>query len=217
MTQHHNILQEIEEDLERQKLEELWKRYGSWVLVAAVLIVLATAGISAGHAWRSQQQQKTTAALIGILDSSPADAGKRIAPLEAFAQKHHGTTQAVLAQLQAAGLAAQEGDAGKAVALYDAIAANTKADPAFRQLADLLAVRAQMDSGDPVILQKRLQPLLADNAPWRASAREDEAFLALRAGDKAKARQLFVELSQDAGAPQNLAARAADMVRFLDE
>jgi len=74
-----------------------------------------------------------------------------------------------------------------------------------------------MDDGDPVVLQKRLQPLLADNAPWRYSAMEDEGFLALRAGDKAKAKQVFTELAQDAGVPPGIAARATDMARFIDE
>jgi len=214
---HQNIFQEIEEDLERQKLEKLWKRYGSWVIAAAVAVVLATGSVSAWHSWRAQQQQKTTAALVGILDSAPSDTGKQVTALESFTQKNQGTTQAVFAQLHAAGLAAQQGDEKKAIALYDAIANDTKADPAFRQLADLLAVRAQMDSGDPVSLQKRLQPLLADNAPWRYAAMEDDAFLALRAGDRPKAKQIFAELAQDAGAPKSLAARAADMVRFLEE
>jgi len=213
---HHNIFQEIEEDLERQKLEELWKRYGSWVIVAAALVVLATGGITSWHTWRAQQQQKATAALASILDSG-GDNARQIAALESYAEKNRNATQGVFAQLHAADLAAQQGDDKKAIALYDAIAADTRTDPAFRQLADLLSVRAQMDTGDPVALQKRLQPLLADNAPWRDSAMETGGFLALRAGDKPKAKQLFTELSQAPGAPPSLILRAADMARFLDE
>jgi hypothetical protein len=213
----HNLLQEIDEDLERQKLEALWKRYGAWVIAAAVVVVLATAGYTAWHAWHVQQEQKATAALIGILSASSTDTGKQITALQSFAQKNRGRAPALFAQLQAAGIAAKAGDEKQAVSLYDAVANDSGADPAFRQLADLMAVQAQMDDGDPVVLQKRLQPLLADNAPWRYSAMEDEGFLALRAGDKAKAKQVFTELAQDAGVPPGIAARATDMARFIDE
>lgn len=214
---HGNIFQEIDEDLERQRLETLWKKYGPVILAAAAAIVLATGGFSAWHSLRAAQEQKATASLIAILGDASAADSKQIEALESFAAKNTGETQATFAELHAAASALKAGDQAKATALYDKVAADTGADPAFRQLADLLAVQAKMDDGDPVALQKRLQPLLADGAPWRQTAMEYEAFLALKAGDKAKARQLFTELSQDASAPQSLSARAADMLHVVGE
>jgi len=216
MTQ-HNIFQEVEEDLDRQKLEALWRRYGPFVVAAAAAIIIATAGTTAWNSWRDTQQQKATNGLIEILSAANPDPHQEIEALEHFAGRQPGETQATFARLQGGAVAAKAGDQAKAVALYDIVAADKDADPAFRQLADLLAVQTQMDKADPVTLQKRLQPLLADNAPWRTTAMEYEAFLALRAGDKPKARQLFGELSQDADAPSSLRARAADMLRFVGE
>ncbi len=212
-----NLFQEVEEDLERQKMEALWRRFGPWIVAAAGVIVLATGGYTTWHAWQAEREQKATGALIGILDTSSTDPAKQISALEDFAGKNHGVMPAVMAQLHAADMASKHGDSKQAVAIYDNISGDPKADPAFRQLADLLAVQAQMDDGDPVTLQKRLQPLLAENAPFRYTAMQDEGFLALRAGDKAKAKQIFTELGQDAAAPATLAARATDMARFINE
>jgi len=211
------IFQEIDEDLERQKLEALWKRYGGLVIGVAIIIIVSTGTYTAWQSWRTKQEQQETGDLITILEDTSADTTKQIAALQAFADKYHGETQGALAGLQAAAIAAKSGDAKKAAALYDGVAGDSKADPALRQLADLLSVQTQMDDGDPVSLQQRLQPLLADNAPWRYSAMEDAAFLALKAGDKPKAKQIFTELSQDAAAPQGIAARANDMLRFIGE
>jgi hypothetical protein len=218
MTQQPNTLfQEIEEDLNRQKMEALWKRYGVWVMAFAAAVILGTSGVTAWDSWRAQQQQTATAGLADILSNSAGDDSKEIEALETFASKNRGETQSALARLHAAALAAKNGDTKKAVGIYDELAGDTKADPAFRQLADLYSVQAQMDGGDPVALQLRLNPLMADNAPWRYATMETSAFLALHAGDKAKAKQLFIELSQDNGAPQTLAARADDMARFIGE
>jgi len=217
MTDINPLLQEIEEDLERKKLEAMWKAYGPWVIICAILVVIGTGGYTAWLSWRTTEHQKATAGLIDIMADTKAEDAKKISALEEFATKNPSASQATFAKLQAAGLAVKEGDKKKAVELYNAIAADQSAESAFRQLADLLAVQTQMDDGDPVSLQQRLQPLLADNAPWRHSAKEDAAFLALRAGDKPKAIQLFTELSQDASAPRGINSRAGDMVRFLND
>jgi hypothetical protein len=213
----NNIFQEIQEDLERQKLEALWKKFGPFIIAGAAAIILATAAHTAWHSWRNTQDQKSSGALIEILTGPQSDPAKEASELEDFAAKNQGETQAVFARLHAAALVAKSGDTKNAVILYDAIAGDNGIDSVFRQLADLLSVEVQMDSGDPVLLQKRLQPLLADNAPWRPAAMEYTGFLALRAGDKAKAKQMFTELAQDASAPAGLSARAGDMARYLSE
>jgi len=213
----HNLFEEIQEDLQRQKMEALWKKYGPLVLAAAVAIVIATAGITSWRSWKKDHNQEATSTLIELMNQSNADATKQVTVLEEFATKNHGASQATFALLRAAAEAAKEGKLDKALAIYDDVAGDGKTDPAFRQLADLLAVQAQMDKGNAVLLERRLQPLLADNAPWRYSAMEDEGYLALRDGDKAKAQQIFTELSQDASAPQSLSLRAADVLRYVSE
>jgi len=215
MTQPNTFIQEIDEDFERQKMEALWKRYGGWVITFALAIVIVTAGTVTYNSWQSGKQQKATDELSAILNNPDTDTNKQIEILTTFAAKNHGETQSTFALLHAASLASANSDAKKAVALYDQVANDNKADPAFRQLADLYSVQTQMDSSDPAVLEKRLQPLLADNAPFRYTAMEDAGYLALKAGNKEKAKQIFTELSQNADAPPSLIARAGDMVRFL--
>lgn len=211
----NNIFQEIQEDLERQKLEALWKRYGGLVIVALVVLIAATAGVSAWRSWHSEKNQKATAEFLSAL--KPSDETKEIQALEDFAQRNHGVTQAAFAQLRAASLAAKNGNQDQAIQIYDAVAKDSSVDPAFRQLADLMSVRLQLDTGTPADLQKRLEPLMTEKAPWRYTAMEYSGYLALRAGDKAKAKQIFTDLSQNASVPQSLGVRAADMLRYVSE
>ena len=217
MTQENPLFQEIDEDLERQKFEAMWKRYGALVIVGAVAIVVATAGYTMWENQRTTQEQKTTDALVTILQMPEgADLSKKVTALEDFAKGSHGATQATLARLHAAELTANDGDRKQAVGQYDAIAGDTSTKTEFRQLADLLAVQQQMDSGDPPALQKRLQPLLAENSPWRYSAMEETAFLALRGGERAKAKEIFNALARDTAAPASITERAADMARTIE-
>jgi hypothetical protein len=213
----HNIFQEIQDDMERQKLEALWKRYGIWVLAMAVALVAGTGGYSAWNSWQAGQYQTSTAALIHVVKSAETDETKQISALQDFAENNPGTAQSALAQLRAADLAVKNGKLAEGIKIYDALAKNSSIDPALRQLADVLSVRSQLDSAPPADLLKRLEPLAQEKAPWRLTALEYTGYLALKTGDKAKAKQIFTDLSQNTAAPKAVGERAADMLRFVSE
>jgi hypothetical protein len=215
-----DIFQEAQDDFERQRLDAMWKKYGGWVIAAALALVLGTA---VSTAYRSTQAEKEQRLTVQLLDASKPDGNalKTIDQLQKFADSSAGTNQAAFALLRAGALAAEQNDKVKAAKFYDAAAADQGADPAFRQLGDLLSVQMQMDSGDPAQLSSRLDPLAADHAAWRYSAREAQGYLAIRASQKdasqkERARQIFTTLSQDANTPQSMAARAADIARSLN-
>ncbi len=46
-----NIFNELEADIEHQRLEDLWRRVGPYVIAAGVAIMLVTGGYSAWHSW----------------------------------------------------------------------------------------------------------------------------------------------------------------------
>lgn len=215
---HSSLLQEIEEDLQRQKYEALWKRYGRYVIGAALAIVLGTAAVTSWRNHTLAQHQAATSGLLNIVNDKALDKDKKVAALETFAAANPKASQATLARFRAAAIALKDGKTAEAMAQYDKIAADDDAEPLFRELANLLAVQAQLDDGDPAALQARLQPLLASDAAWRFTAKEYSAHLALRVGDKAKAKQLFDELTQpDAEIPATLAQRAKYMATWLGE
>lgn len=215
-----NLFQEIQEDLERQKLEAFWKKYGKLVMACCVALVLGTAGASAWREWQTGQNRKATSELAAIIMKNAndptrvSDPGKRAMALDNYAQTAKGRAQATLAALHAAAMYAQEGQKQEAQKRYEDISADAQSDTAFRQYAALMAVMLQMDEGDVAALDKKLEPLAAEGAPWRYTAREAQGYLALRAGDKAKAEKIFSALAQDAAVPRSLAARAADMLRY---
>ena len=87
----------------------------------------------------------------------------------------------------------------------------------FRSAATLLSVLHQIDAGDPGSLRGRLEPLAAEGEPFRATARELLALLALREGDRAGARELYAKIADDRAAPSGLRQRATQMLAALKE
>ncbi|ROQ01303.1 hypothetical protein EDC65_0481 [Stella humosa] len=210
-----DIFQEVDEDLRRDRATALWRRYGIYLIGVAVALVLATAAWSAWRYYeRSQREQagdRFTQAMLA------ANQGQTDAAVAGFAEVATGNAAgyAVLARMQGAALKVRAGDRAAAASIYDGIAGDAAVPETYRQAALLLSVMQTMDTGEPKALSDRLAPLAADDNPWRHTARELQAALAIRAGDTARARTLLDGLSKDAAAPQSLRTRAAETVQAL--
>lgn len=212
-----DIFQEVEEELQREKLEQAWKKYGPWILGTAALIVAVTAGVSSWNQWRADKQTRATSGLNDILTQNDLHTAQGAEALGALARQFTGSAQAALAQLQQAGISLKLKEKDKALAVYDALEKNEKADPLFRQLATLLAVQTQLDEGDPATLRARLESLTKADQPWRVTALEYTALLAARAGDKAEAKRVFDQIAADTTAPQAARTRATDLAKYYGD
>lgn len=210
-----DLFQEIDEDLRRDRLNELWKRYGNYVAAAAALIVLGTAGVVGWREYRDRQNLAQADRFLKAMEQ--AESGDADAAKAAFGQlaRDGGAGYATLARLQQAALLAKAGDGPGAAKLYEEIAADGRAEQALRDVAVLLLAQHTIDSADPAQLGQRLQPLVADKSPWRHTAMELQALLAKRAGDTARAKEIYTRLADDLSAPQGLRARATEMLAIL--
>lgn len=214
-----NLLREIQEDLRRERLEKLWKRYGAFLIGATVAVVVLVAAYQAWKGWERSQREARSASFLAaetLADSDPAAAEASFA---ALADEGAGGFP-MLAGFREAALLAEQGRAGEAAAAYEALAAKVD-QPLYRDLARLRWVTARF-SADPAAavedatLNDTLAELSGDTNPWRYSAREIHAGVALRKGDVAKARELFGKLQADVETPQGIRARAAEMLARID-
>jgi len=208
-----DIFREIDEDLRRDNLTRLWQRYGTTVVAAAVVVVLATAATVGWQRYeRSQRLQRSQdyAAAVESIARSDAAAAAALARLA-----DGGDGYAALARLQQARLRAAAGDAEGALAQYEALAKDDDAPRPLRDLAVILLAQHSLDTADPAVLMARLAPLAAADSPWRHAALELTGLLAWRAGDAGRARDVFAALADDLEAPPGLRARAAELLAAL--
>jgi hypothetical protein len=212
-----DIFREIDEELRRDRLAQIWKRYASWIIAAAIALVAATAGVTF---WREHQRSQRQAAGVEYTNAlSLAHAGKPEQAIEALSKLGTGASDGhgLLARFEVATLKAQAGDKAASIAAYQAIADDGAVDPIYRDLATVLAALDGIDEGEPAAIIAKLQPIATGNGPWRASALEITALAQLKSGDKAAALETYKRLADDLEAPSGLRARAAEMVEALGE
>jgi hypothetical protein len=211
-----DIFKEVEEELKKEQAAHLWSKYGRYVIAAAVAVVLATAGFNLWVKWDQGQREERSDAFAAAAELAAKTETQ--AALAGFA-KLGGPDGAygTLAVFERARLLAGEGDVAGAIALWDQLATDDKAGSAFKSLATVLSVLHQIDDGDGAALTARLDPLTRAGDGYRPIALELTAALALRGGDRARARDLYTLIADDLSAPAGMRARAAQMLEALKE
>ncbi len=209
------LLQEIDEDLRRERMAKLWKRHGNAVIGVALAVVVAVAGHQGWKSYDLSRRQDASAryaeAARTAARTNAAEAEKAFAALAQNAPAGY----ALLARFREAALAAQQGDGSRAASLYRRLAADGGIDAPFRDLALMLAALTEADRAEPKALRQEIGRLMADSSPWRHLARELAALLSLKAGEVGGARDEFRRLAEDATAPVTLKTRAAEMAAAL--
>ena len=210
-----NFIEEVDEELKRERYLELWRKYGRLVVSAVLLIVIAVAG-SVG--WRQYQVNwRIESGLKYVNAVDLAGAGKSADALAAFQGlgKDGAAGYRDLARFQEAAVLARQGNEAAAAQIYDAVAKDEGADAVFRNLALILYALNVADRAEPKALADRLKPLTEDASPWRFSALEITALLHRRRGDISAAKSVYRKLADDEHAPPRLRARAAEFLAVI--
>lgn len=203
-----DLIHEIEESIKQDKLEQFWKEYGSYIIAAAILIVLLTALITGWRNWNHKVNASQTTALLEAWE-----ADNKVSALESIMEGLRPGHLAV-ARLSAAGLLLEQGQNEGALRHYRQAAQNEDIEPAFRQLARLMAVRLEWDlngteaTARPLLDQ--LQTIWNDaESPWRFHARMQAAtILAHGLGNYSGARDHLAVITTADKVPGSLLERA---------
>ena len=211
------FIREVDEELQQEKLAELWKRYGNLVLAVLVVFVGGTAAWVGWQHWTVRQNEAEAARFIAaasIMEPPPPAEAARA--LQSFAADASPGFRA-LALLKAAAANATAEERAAAVTDLEKVALDPKADPLLRDAARIMALGQQLDSIDAGKAVDELKPLAVAGAPWRHYARQLLAAAYLKGGNKAEAKVVLEQIIGDGEAPPTAQRRAKELLDSLDE
>jgi len=210
-----DFFREVNEAVRQDRYNELWDKYGVYALAAAALIVAGVAGFKVWSYWQEQKAQAAgTDFSQAVTELDSGDVAKARDVLNSLAAKGP-TGYQILSRFQLAAAEAQAGTTDKALALYDALAADPETDTILKGLATIQAATLKLDTADYAEMERRVKGLIDENSPWRYSARELLGLSAYRQNNVPAAEKQFSELVADQGTPQNLRERADMMLSLI--
>jgi hypothetical protein len=194
-----SFIDEVSEELRRDRALRILRRFG-WIGVLAVVLIVG------GASWREYDRARDAAAAEAFGDAlySAAEA----ADGSAFIGLGTTPAQQALAALLATTDAAATADPARRDAILAALAA-AASDPTLDPVwSDLAALRRALIAGVD-------EPLAVPGRPYRTLAEEHLALIALERGDQAGALARLRTLSDDAETPEGQRRRLARLIEAL--
>ena len=183
-----DIFQEVDEEVRRERLRQIWERYANYIIAAMVVLVLGIGGYRAYQWWEAKKAAETGAryeTATALLTEGKTAEGE--AALSRIAAEGTAGYRA-LARLREAAVIGSR-DAPAAAKIYESVASDGSAPGLLQDLARVRAGLLLMDTASFPELRGRLEVAAGPNRPFRHTARELLAFSAWRAGDAAAAKQ----------------------------
>ena len=210
-----SFIREVDENLRRSQAEEFFRRFGIWLIVGALLLLIA---IGALLYWRNHQaevaanQSQKLSTVIGDIGAGrTASVDQRLTEIQ-----RDGTDEyAGLAQMTSAAFALQKGDRTKAITIYKAVAGDDDQPQAVRDTALVRGTAIEFDSLKPEEVIARLQPLAQADNPWFGAAGEMTAVAMLKQNRKTEAGRLFAAIAAKKDLPPSLRSRAVQIAGTL--
>lgn len=210
-----SFIREVNEELRQEKARALWGRYGPILILAAVLLVLATGAYQIFSYWQTSKAGKIGDTYLSSLDLAQAqNFDEALKKLDEVQHSDFGGYP-TLAELRKASLAMEQGDAAKAVAGFDAVAANKNAPEMLQKVAKVRAAYILVDSGTFEDVEKRVKDMANDVDPMRMSAREALGLSAYKAGKIDDAVYYFQKIADEGLAGTKTTERARMMLDII--
>jgi hypothetical protein len=209
VSQSDSFIDEVSEEVRRDRLYGYMRRYG-WIAILAVILIVA------GASWREYQAANQRAAaqaygsaLLEALDAeTPAARAAALADVEA----PEGGAAALKALLRAGEQAGAEGADPAAVAETLNSVGSLQAADIYGQIATYKALTREGASAE----ERRIGfEQLAQGGPLRLLAQEQLALLDIEAGETDAAIETLRAIVTDSEARQGLRTRAAQLIVAL--
>ncbi|MCF3973698.1 tetratricopeptide repeat protein [Paracoccus salsus] len=206
--QNDSFVDEVTEDLRRDRLFGVFRRYG-WI--AILLILLLVGGVSWREYAQARQQAKAEAwgdrVLVAEATGDPA------ALMQVDAEGSPGR-QAIAGMLASAAWLEAGGTNAAAAALREVVESDAE-DPLLHELAELKLVMLNGAAMDPSERDAVLARLSRAGAPFELLALEQKAIALIEAGRHEDAVSLIRQIQQKDGLSETLRRRLSEMMIAL--
>ncbi|OYX44399.1 MAG: hypothetical protein B7Z02_06560 [Rhodobacterales bacterium 32-67-9] len=215
MSETDSFIDEVTEEVRRDRLFATFRKYG-WIGIALVVLIVG------GAAWNEWQKARARAGAQAFGDAVVAalasdDPAARVAALDGIGSNAAGDAEgqkAVLGFL-AADEALRGGDRAGALIRLEALAGDATLGTSYRQLAQLKAVILAGPSMEPAARDATLASLAEAGAPFRALAMEQQALVLMADGKDEEALALARLILEEPDATAGLRRRVTQLIVVL--
>ena len=209
-----DLLDEIREDLSREKYALIWQKFGNYIIGAAIAALILTSTGVAAKKFINYLHASYSDALFEANNAPNAEALVKYDEL----MKNGNATYKAIAGLRKAALLLQSSKNTDALAVYKKVIDESGGPQELTDLAKLLYIAVSSniaaDNKDynNADAKKYLEENIGRDSVFKYSTMEINAFKEIESHNYTKAKDIFNQLLESPDAPSNIKARAKEMI-----
>ena len=206
------FIREVDEDIRQRQINDLWKKYGKFVIGIAVGVVAIVAGRAIYTSVIESKYSEQASLYSQAISMNDAEISSALDPLlnsdvEAYE---------ILATFKKAEISISNDDRAGAITILDQFVTSSSVAQVYKDMARIQAALLELDTASVDQILSRLSLILNSDSKYQYFAAEIMALSELRAGDSGAAKSRLEALINDENASGSIKTRAEQYLSVIE-
>ena len=208
-----DILRQVDEDIRKERISTLWKKYGLYLILLVVLIITSVLGLQINKSINIANNEKIVESyLSATTNKNYSEAKSKIEKLISLDNKYISS----LSELKISNLLIEEGNETEGVLILERIIQNNSYDQLIKDSATYFLLMLKIDELTEDQIKIYLTDEKIENSNFKYLFKELLGIKSLLLNDKTNAIQRFSHIVESLEVPLDIKIRANKFLELLE-
>ena len=204
------IISEIEEDLQKERLKKYWSLYGKYISSVIILVIVIIGGWQFYNFWENKKNNDASNNFLNILSISNNDINEAINKINGLSDLPNGYK--FLLKFKKASLLNKNGNNTEAQLIWKELYSDKYIDPDYKDIAIICSLMNDYDQPELIV---KLDDIIKNNIYFSNLSKELKASILFGNGKRQESKNLFIELLSSPGINQRSQERISNILRIF--
>ena len=204
------IISEIEEDLQKERLKKYWSLYGKYISSVIILVVIIIGGWQFYNLWENKKNNDASNNFLNILSISDDDINQSINKINELSDLPNGYD--FLLKFKKASLLNTIGKNSEAQLIWKELFTEKSIDPYYKDIAIISSLMNDYDQPELIV---KLDEIIKNNFYFSNLSKELKANILYENGKIQESKNLFNEILNSPGINQRSQERISNILKIF--
>ncbi len=206
------IISEIEDDLQKERIQKIWTVYGKYILTIIFCVIIVIGGWQLFSFWNEKKINDASNSYLEILRKSKTDLNLALIEIDTISNLPKGYNY--LIKFKKASLLIQNGDYSKAQSTWKELYSDTNLDQEYRDIALLLSIMHNEEKPEQL---EKLDSIINSGNQFSIIAKEIKAGLLLENGEIKQSKKIYEDILSAKNINQRTQERVKNILKSFGE
>ena len=206
------IISEIEDDLQKERMQKIWTIYGKYILSIIFCVVIVIGGWQLFSFWNEKKLNDASNSYLEILRKSKTDLNLALSEIDKISNLPKGYNY--LIKFKKASLLNQNGDHSQAQITWKELYSDTNLDQGYRDIALLLSVTHNEEKPEQL---EKLDSIINSGNQFSIISKEIKAGLLFENGEINQSKKIYEDILTAKNINQRTQERVKNILKSFGE